>query len=392
MALDSVLANIPGYGGFAAKRQLNLQEERAGLQDVATKMGLLAKLQEQEKAQRAAALETQYRAELAAAPTPEAQIEVASKYASPEKLLTIRQGSADRAAQREVMIQAANDRRDQQQQLIELRFDQLAQSAATDAQRQALEKRRVEEIERNNRRHDETLRLLGQMKASATQQPKPPQGFRYTADGTALEPIPGGPKDTTAKDIAKARGAIQRADTVIQSVDEALKQTGPLTTGLPGQVLGAIPGTSAYDLDGTLDTIKANLGFAELQAMRDASPTGGALGQVAIQELNMLQSTLASLKRGLGRQKLEAGLKKVRQHMENWRKAVAEAAPQAPEQPAAPGGAPVPPTPAAPTAGPRAPAGVPEFATEAEAAAAAAAGQIKAGQKIRVGGRTGTWR
>jgi hypothetical protein len=126
--------------------------------------------------------------------------------------------------------------------------------------------------------------------------------------------------------------------------------------------------------------------------MRDASPTGGALGQVAIQELNMLQSTLASLKRGLGRKKLEDGLKKVRLHMENWRKAVSEASPQAPAQPAAQGGAPVPPAPAAPTAAPSPSGGVPEFATEAEAAAAAAAGQIKAGQKIRVGGRTGTWR
>lgn len=160
--------------------------------------------------------------------------------------------------------------------------------------------------------------------------PKAPPGFRFKEDESGeLEPIPGGPKDTGPKDAARAQATVKKADTVIASVDEALKQTGFFTTGLTGAVLGKIPGTKAYDLEGTLDTIKANLGFAELQAMRDMSPTGGALGQVAVQELSMLQSTLASLKPGLSRDKLQSGLSKIKTHMENWKKTVSEAQGQA---------------------------------------------------------------
>ena len=155
--------------------------------------------------------------------------------------------------------------------------------------------------------------------------PKPPTGYRYREGSDQLEPIPGGPKDTSGKDAARAQGAVQKADTVISKVDEALSQTGALSTGLTGTVLGMVPGTNAYDLDKTIDTIKANLGFSELQAMREASPTGGALGQVAVQELAMLQSTVASLDKGQSRENLERGLKQVRTHFANWKKAVQDA-------------------------------------------------------------------
>ena len=169
--------------------------------------------------------------------------------------------------------------------------------------------------------------------------PKPPTGYRYREGTDQLEPIPGGPKDTSGKDAARAQGAVQKADTVISKVDEALSQTGALSTGLTGTVLGMVPGTNAYDLDKTIDTIKANLGFSELQAMREASPTGGALGQVAVQELSMLQSTVASLDKGQSRENLERGLKQVRTHFANWKKAVqdAQASPSGQDsEPAAP--------------------------------------------------------
>jgi hypothetical protein len=169
----------------------------------------------------------------------------------------------------------------------------------------------------------------------ATNLPKPPTGFRYKQGSDELEPIPGGPKDTAPKDAARAAGAVQKADTVIKKVDEALSQTGVLSTGLTGTVLGAIPGTKAYDLDKTIDTIKANLGFSELQAMREASPTGGALGQVAVQELSMLQSTVASLDKGQSKENLERGLTQVRTHFQNWKNAVQQAQGQQAESPAA---------------------------------------------------------
>jgi hypothetical protein len=55
---------------------------------------------------------------------------------------------------------------------------------------------------------------------------------------------------------------------------------------------GAGPGADARAL---VDTIKASIAFDRLQAMRNASPTGGALGQVSEGELKLLESTLGSL-------------------------------------------------------------------------------------------------
>ena len=109
----------------------------------------------------------------------------------------------------------------------------------------------------------------------------------------------------------------EQAKNVAATVDEALGQVSGWTAGL-GSLLASVPGSPAADLEGTLTTIKANLGFDRLQQMRDASPTGGALGQVAIQELEALQATVASLKQGQSPEKLRSGLNKIKRHYENW--------------------------------------------------------------------------
>lgn len=154
---------------------------------------------------------------------------------------------------------------------------------------------------------------------------KPPPGYRFTPEGN-LEAIPGGPADRKNTDagIREQRSrtaAVAQADRVISKVDEALSNVGVLTAG-PGSVLAGIPGTSARNLQSTLETIKANLGFAELQAMRDASPTGGALGAIAVQELNALQSTVSSLDQGQSPTQLEKSLSNINKHYTNWKKAV----------------------------------------------------------------------
>ena len=53
--------------------------------------------------------------------------------------------------------------------------------------------------------------------------------------------------------------------------------------------------TKAGGLANSLKTIMARIGFDELQAMREASPTGGALGQVSEREIDFLQSLMGSL-------------------------------------------------------------------------------------------------
>lgn len=167
--------------------------------------------------------------------------------------------------------------------------------------------------------------LTAGLRAGSNAQPRPPSGYRYTNDGD-LEAIPGGPKDMGPRNKAVAETANIKAKIVMDKVDEALKETGFFSTGLTGSVLGMVPGTGAYNLEATLDTIKANIGFNELQAMRQASPTGGALGSIAVRELDMLQAVLASLKKGQTQDKLVSGLNQVKQHYSNWKNAVDQSA------------------------------------------------------------------
>jgi hypothetical protein len=59
--------------------------------------------------------------------------------------------------------------------------------------------------------------------------------------------------------------------------------------------------------------------------MRAASPTGGALGQVAVQELNFLQSVLGSLDTKQSPATVKANLEKIKTHFNNWKATMQQA-------------------------------------------------------------------
>jgi hypothetical protein len=120
----------------------------------------------------------------------------------------------------------------------------------------------------------------------------------------------------------RVRLATTGIQNVIDTIDEAVNQVGPASAGVVGAATKGIPGTPAYTLAKTAMTIKANIGFDRLQQMRDASPTGGALGQIAIQELDALQSSIASLDQGLDPAALASNMKKVKRHYTAWLNAV----------------------------------------------------------------------
>ena len=130
------------------------------------------------------------------------------------------------------------------------------------------------------------------------------------------------------KDQLSTQAALNKAAIVSEKVNRALTQIsdGLLpVTGLSGKALSLIPGTGAYDLDKTIDTIKANVGFKELQDMRAASPTGGALGQIAVRELEFLQAAIASLEQGQSKEQLKTNLAQIRTHFDNWQNAMKQA-------------------------------------------------------------------
>ena len=141
--------------------------------------------------------------------------------------------------------------------------------------------------------------------------PKPPDGMRYQFDKNEsgkitnykLVPIEGGPAAAEAAAIEAASQARKTAEAesgmvVLEDINKALdiaKKNPYISTGFLGGLLKNVGGTPAKDLTSLTTTIKANIGFDRLQRMRDESPTGGALGQVAVQELEALQSTLGNL-------------------------------------------------------------------------------------------------
>lgn len=146
-------------------------------------------------------------------------------------------------------------------------------------------------------------------------------GYRWKADGTQ-EAIPGGPADIKAgeagaKAQARADAAALAAGNVLSAVSEAKNLVGYGTSGI-GAGFARLPGTPARDLQAKLDTVKANLGFDRLQQMREMSPTGGALGAVAVQELIALQSTVASLDQAQSPTELRKSLEKIEGHYNKW--------------------------------------------------------------------------
>lgn len=134
-----------------------------------------------------------------------------------------------------------------------------------------------------------------------------PAGYEVFTDpasgATRMRPIPGGPADmeqqaAAAKTQGASADAAAQGGLVIQDIQKALDlvegnqgfTVGPLAT--IGRINSAGAGQQLVDL---LDTVKANVGFSQIQQMRENSPTGGALGQVTERELAFLQASLGAL-------------------------------------------------------------------------------------------------
>lgn len=132
-------------------------------------------------------------------------------------------------------------------------------------------------------------------------------------------PIAGGPMEqeqAAAQAAAEAGQAQQKvyADIVTEDIDRVtgkINEASFPTTGM-GSLTSAVPGTPAHDISKLLDTIRSNVGFDRLQQMRDASPTGGALGQVSENENRLLQATIGSLEQSQSKEQLLYNLQRVK--------------------------------------------------------------------------------
>jgi hypothetical protein len=129
-------------------------------------------------------------------------------------------------------------------------------------------------------------------------------GSRGAAGAAAAGPTPvikG--SDTKANEAFTAmEAAAARYDEAITTAKRLL--ANPDLDMILGNIQGNIPETAlsvvsqgAANALADYNTLLTTAGFQELQAMRDASPTGGALGQVAVEENRMLQKSAFSSSR-----------------------------------------------------------------------------------------------
>ena len=152
--------------------------------------------------------------------------------------------------------------------------------------------------------------------------PTPERGYEnvYDPQGNLLsqQVIPGSKaaraiEAEEEKASLKAQSGVQRANIVSEHasgirrlMDEATLPTTGLFSGLQN-----IPGSSAHDIARRVDTLKALVGFQQLNQMRSQSPTGGALGNVTEKELGFLQSVIGSLEMSQSEDQFRENLQRV---------------------------------------------------------------------------------
>jgi len=121
--------------------------------------------------------------------------------------------------------------------------------------------------------------------------------------GFVMAPIPGSPAsreieaDQRAQELRQMQTA-RAGGTVVQDVNRALSvldNVGPFGAGTGAAVGLRFPESDASTIQQLIESVQSNIGFDQLSQMRQASTTGGALGNVTELQLKQLQSVLGGL-------------------------------------------------------------------------------------------------
>jgi hypothetical protein len=142
-----------------------------------------------------------------------------------------------------------------------------------------------------------------------------PQGFELFTDpetgARSMRPVTGGPEDPTKFNEKKAANEAQKATVARQAIADIkgkLSQGGLLNmpeVGVVGSRLADMGlNQEAVDVKRKLETLQSVVSFDRLQQMREASPTGGALGAVSERELALLQSSMGALSNDMSEEEL----------------------------------------------------------------------------------------
>lgn len=127
-----------------------------------------------------------------------------------------------------------------------------------------------------------------------------PQGFELFTDpatgARSMRPIPGGPEDPTKASEAAKGGRDIATQTVTSAASRAREAAEERIVGGALSGIAAMnPASQNAEVYRQVEVLKSQAIVNNLQAMRDASPTGGALGAVTAPELKMLADKSGAL-------------------------------------------------------------------------------------------------
>jgi hypothetical protein len=112
----------------------------------------------------------------------------------------------------------------------------------------------------------------------------------------------------------------ERTTRIRNSVDDLLKRVGSKTVGF-GSLLSVLPESDARNFQADLDSLVANITYGELTAMREASKTGGALGQVSDKEGQLLGAALGALDTKQSPENFKKNLNQIKESLTRWEEA-----------------------------------------------------------------------
>lgn len=214
--------------------------------------------------------EEQLRDELSKLPqdaTSDQILSVVTKYGSPDKVLAALQNSADKATANQARIDAAK----------------IAAEARIDAAREAGANRmQIAQMQTDARR--DIAMMQQAFKESQMNQPINPKDLQKREAAY--------PQATSA-----IKGFEEKADSFVKDIEKLRDHPG--LSEITGIAAGRLPGLTANGraAQALYDKIVAKGGFQALQDLRDASKTGGALGNVSNQEGKQLTASFSAIDR-----------------------------------------------------------------------------------------------
>lgn len=132
------------------------------------------------------------------------------------------------------------------------------------------------------------------------------------------------PKDTGSSSGLGVFGsyAMGTASKNLSSIAK-LKEIGTRSPGIFGAsasmpVPAFLRSDDFRDYSALLESLKANIAFGELTAMREASKTGGALGAVSERELSLLENSLGALRMNQSPEQVMAELNQIESSITTW--------------------------------------------------------------------------